>query len=280
MHALDINLLKHHLRNLFRLSLKVKMGGDGLSVPSVFKHHNIKPTELNQCKRLVVENNCGLLYELLGYHRSVLYVISSDLKIMGEAVVLGMKWILAKNIAHWNEEDPAVIALCAETNASGNDARANVGADIDDNPDTEHADAEVDHADGGDNNVDAAAAAKEAKLITALRIIITSIEEDKVVQIPDRVGITLSIMETICQLIDVDHTSITDVSKKALLARKLRDECERLDEDALSAIFREGSREPSVANREEEASNAKAIRNTVKAILACGAENDKWINLP
>ncbi|KAG5220365.1 STE/STE11/BCK1 protein [Salix suchowensis] len=197
---------------------------------------------------------------------------------MGEAVVLGTKWILAKNIARWNEEDPAVIAFCAETNASGNDAGADVGADVDDNPDTEHADAEVDHADGGDNDVDAAAAAKEAKLVTALRIIITSIEEDKVVQIPDRAGITLSIMETICQLVDVDHTSITDVSKKALLARKLRDEiatdsrtkCERLDEDALSAIFREGSREPSVANREEEASNAKAIRNAVKAILACG----------
>lgn len=101
MHALDINLLKHHLRNLFRLSLKVKVGGDGLSVPSVFKRYNVKPTDLNQCKRLVVENNRSLLYELLGYHRSVLYVISSDLKIMGEAVVLGTKWILAKNIARW-----------------------------------------------------------------------------------------------------------------------------------------------------------------------------------
>lgn len=56
--------------------------------------------------------------------------------------------------------------------------------------------------------------------------------------------------------------------------------CERLDEGALSATLREGSREPSVADREEEPSNAKAIRNTVKAILACGAENDKWMDLP
>ncbi|KAF4580345.1 hypothetical protein EYR38_003242 [Pleurotus pulmonarius] len=173
-----------------------------------------------------------------------------------------------------NEQDPAVIAFCAETNATGNDAGVDVDVDVDDDPEIEHADADVDHADGGDNDIDAAAAAKEAKLVTALRIIISSIEEDKVGQIADRAGITLHILETICQLVDVDHASIKDVSKKVLLARKLRDECERLDEDALSAILREGSREPSVADREEEPSNAKAIRNAVKAILACGAENE------
>lgn len=79
MHALDINILKGHLRHMFQID-PTRPGGD--ATPSVPLTHNkmhipkLARGQLVVCKRLIERNAPDLLYKLLEIHRAVLYVVS------------------------------------------------------------------------------------------------------------------------------------------------------------------------------------------------------------
>ncbi|KAG5222102.1 STE/STE11/BCK1 protein [Salix suchowensis] len=91
----------------------------------------------------------------------------------------------------------------------------------------------------------------------ALKIIETSIEQNRADEISQRAGITVPVFETICQLLDIDPTDIKEVTMKMLLAQGLRGE----SADEATNL------------------NIKAIRLAAKAIISCGADDDKWDGL-
>lgn len=106
MHTLDLNLLKHHIRNLFVINLD-KPGGDGTFLAEPYSY-TIRPTKddikgLDICAKLVTKNDPTLLLQLLDCHRRVLFLFCSQLSIVrdGSSVVVGNSWALANNIVNW-----------------------------------------------------------------------------------------------------------------------------------------------------------------------------------
>lgn len=106
MHALDLNLLSNHCRNLFRIDSKHN-GGNGAStvLPSA-PHQRISKkdeTLARKCVNLIESNPPNLEERLLSYHRKILYTVCFDNQIMreGSNVVIGTKRVLADNISVW-----------------------------------------------------------------------------------------------------------------------------------------------------------------------------------
>ncbi|KAJ8473733.1 hypothetical protein ONZ45_g16182 [Pleurotus djamor] len=115
MHTLDINLLKHHLRCLFRIDV-TKPGGDGLStspqrsIPDKFSIPKsvLAHKEPWKCKVLIANNPPDLLRKLCYFHRTVLFVFCSQFNIStgtGSAL-LGSRWVLAQLIHQWRTSGP------------------------------------------------------------------------------------------------------------------------------------------------------------------------------
>lgn len=107
MHALDLNLFQNHIRDYFGIDLS-KPGSDASSHPKRIITDKRVTTRgdkdlVQQCLTLIRLGGDTLLYRLLKYHRRVLYTICLDYRILGpgNTVVLGTRFILAKNIAHW-----------------------------------------------------------------------------------------------------------------------------------------------------------------------------------
>jgi len=104
MHALDLGLFQHHCRDLFQIDIKVE-GGDGFAAPRppVNKRliTGLKP--LQDCMEAICLNRSHLLYELLEFHRKVLFTICLDNEIRrGEGMaIIGTKWVLANQIYTW-----------------------------------------------------------------------------------------------------------------------------------------------------------------------------------
>jgi hypothetical protein len=104
MHALDLGLFQHHCRDLFQINIKVE-GGDGFATPRppVNKRQITGLKPLQDCVEAICSNRSHLLYELLDFHRKVLFTICLDNEIRwadGMAIV-GTKWILANQIYTW-----------------------------------------------------------------------------------------------------------------------------------------------------------------------------------
>jgi hypothetical protein len=109
MHTLDLNLFSNHCHTLFRIDL-AHPGGES-SPPndsfSTYTHASPQQTEdqksLDKCLGLINANSASLLYELLAFHRQVLYTICVDFSILGQdqKIVIGTRWILARNIYVW-----------------------------------------------------------------------------------------------------------------------------------------------------------------------------------
>ncbi|KDR77504.1 hypothetical protein GALMADRAFT_65801 [Galerina marginata CBS 339.88] len=104
MHALDLNNLQNHCRSVFQIDISVP-GGDGLSEVS---HQNqsigkelLKAHE--KCVQLIRRNDANLLDQLVVHPRSVLYktCVDNDILAPNHALVVGIKWVLAKNIVAW-----------------------------------------------------------------------------------------------------------------------------------------------------------------------------------
>lgn len=106
MHALDLGLFQHHIRELFGIDLGAE-GGDGSRVsqpPSATKvPKEIKDDDLAKCRSIIKENPPNLISELVAFHRKTLYLVCVELDIRGEqnSLVVGTRWVLAKNIFHW-----------------------------------------------------------------------------------------------------------------------------------------------------------------------------------
>jgi hypothetical protein len=107
MHTLDLNLLQNHCRTLFRIDLTV-LGGESappvVSDPSRNRPRRTRDQKLlNKCLQLIKVNPTSLLYQLLEFHRQVLYTVCIDYNILGAGhhLVVGTRWILARNIYTW-----------------------------------------------------------------------------------------------------------------------------------------------------------------------------------
>lgn len=106
MHAIDLNLLSNHCRNLFRIDSKHN-GGNGLSTiaPPISQQRITKKDETSarRCISLIESNPVDLVDKLLSYHRRILFTICLDNQIVmdGCNVVIGTKRVLADNISVW-----------------------------------------------------------------------------------------------------------------------------------------------------------------------------------
>jgi hypothetical protein len=112
MHSLDLNLMQNHIRNLFQIDLK-KDSGEALRAPTrdrvkrvVDDPNDIR--ELRRCQEKIFDNSPHLLYELLHYHRKILFSFCFDYDILqpGHELVVGTRWILAKNMYQWVSNTP------------------------------------------------------------------------------------------------------------------------------------------------------------------------------
>ncbi len=105
MHALDINLLKNHLRYMFQIDTSNPGGNATPIVPSVRDKMalNKRLTKtLTDCKKLVASKPPNLLFKLLELHRKVLYVFCMEMGVVGaNGEVLGTRWVLAQGIHRW-----------------------------------------------------------------------------------------------------------------------------------------------------------------------------------
>lgn len=108
MHALDLGLFQHHCRVLFGIDLS-HAGGDG-SRPHLAPREKkfIDDDSLIRCREIIKSNEPDMLSELLKKHRQTLYLICVELDIRGERnkVVIGTKWVLARNIVLWVGTSP------------------------------------------------------------------------------------------------------------------------------------------------------------------------------
>lgn len=107
MHALDLNLLANHCRNLFRIDVTVKVGGNGVSPPSVPASKRISSQkdigDARKALSLIRTNDHDLLDNLMKLSRKALYTICVDNNIVGNgrSVVIGTSWVLANDIVRW-----------------------------------------------------------------------------------------------------------------------------------------------------------------------------------
>ncbi|RXW15897.1 hypothetical protein EST38_g9952 [Candolleomyces aberdarensis] len=109
MHSLDLNLMQNHIRNLFQIDLK-NNAGEALRAPTQDRVKRVAKDpndirELRRCQEKIFDNPPHLLYELLHYRRKVLYSFCLDYEILdpGHQLVVGTRWILAKNIYQWRQ---------------------------------------------------------------------------------------------------------------------------------------------------------------------------------
>lgn len=107
MHALDLNLFQNHCRSIFQIDTTYP-GGDGTSDPPAHGGEKRLSTKehlrsLAICIDLIRANGPDLLMVLIQHPRLVLYTICVDNNIVGEghSIIVGTKWILAKNILSW-----------------------------------------------------------------------------------------------------------------------------------------------------------------------------------
>jgi hypothetical protein len=113
MHSLDLNLVKNHCRELFKIDIK-KPSGDASRTPApkVVKRLDADSdsneiSSLQRCQSVVFDNPKSLAYNLLGFHRSILYTFCLDYGItrLGgggpDETLVGTRWVLAKSIYHW-----------------------------------------------------------------------------------------------------------------------------------------------------------------------------------
>lgn len=103
MHALDLNLFQNHCRELFKIDVQ-HPGGDGsITHPIIFNKRSPDEKAMAKCLNKIRTNEPGLRFDLLQFHRKVLYTICLDLDIRGTGhkLVVGTKWILANNIHLW-----------------------------------------------------------------------------------------------------------------------------------------------------------------------------------
>ncbi|KAJ3525918.1 hypothetical protein NMY22_g10376 [Coprinellus aureogranulatus] len=112
MHSLDLNLLKHHVQDLFQIDLQ-RNGGGALRPPSLDRVKRVVAARaelraLERCQALIYDNPPFLLYELLRFHRKVLYSFCLDYNIRppGQNSVTGTRWILSKCIHEWRQQWP------------------------------------------------------------------------------------------------------------------------------------------------------------------------------
>lgn len=117
MHALDLNLFQHHIRTFFGINL-LKPGSDATYPPNRVVHDKrVTSSEdkkkVEDCLSLIRQGDNALLYKLLNYHRRVLYTICVDYDIRGPGnqLVVGTRWILAKNITRWVMWFPSLILM-------------------------------------------------------------------------------------------------------------------------------------------------------------------------
>jgi hypothetical protein len=119
MHSLDLNLVKNHCRELFKIDTK-KPSGDASRAPAMTAAKRLNSdsdssevSALERCQRLIFDNPPSLAYDLLGFHRSILYTFGLDysVKRVGgnlDDTLVGTRWVLAKYIYHW----VSIVALC------------------------------------------------------------------------------------------------------------------------------------------------------------------------
>ncbi|KAJ2921684.1 hypothetical protein H1R20_g15414, partial [Candolleomyces eurysporus] len=93
MHSLDLNLLKNHIRQLFQIDFKHK-SGDALREESNTRIKRVTSNKdeihnLKKCQQIIFENQPHLLYELLKFHRKVLYsfCLDYDIRMDGHQLV-------------------------------------------------------------------------------------------------------------------------------------------------------------------------------------------------
>jgi len=101
MHALDLNLLQNHCRNMFQIDIK-HPGGNGYTKVTSHKEMCITSKEhfqlLKKCMEIIEANLPDLQEALLDHPQCVLYTICIDNQILGDGhrVIMGTKWVLAK----------------------------------------------------------------------------------------------------------------------------------------------------------------------------------------
>ena len=103
MHALDLGLLHHHCREFFIVDPTVT-GGDGSTTERAFRHIAVPDQkDLDRCLGVIQKNEATMTFQLLSFNRAVLYKICTDYDIIGEGhtLVVGTKWVLARNIYQW-----------------------------------------------------------------------------------------------------------------------------------------------------------------------------------
>ncbi|RXW19244.1 hypothetical protein EST38_g6612 [Candolleomyces aberdarensis] len=119
MHSLDLNLVKNHCRVLFKIDTK-KPSGDASRTPAltVVKRLNADSdsselSSLERCQGVIFDNTRTLAYDLLGFHRSILYTFCLDYGInrlggSSDKTLVGTRWVLAKYIYRWRQEQENV----------------------------------------------------------------------------------------------------------------------------------------------------------------------------
>lgn len=120
MHALDLNLIQNHCRQLFQIDPK-HTGGDGtLVTPHRSGNHRVSSDQdirdHKRCVILIRKNEPDMVYRILQYSRIVLYTVcvDNDIKGFNHSVIVGTKWVLAQNIHHWvsSHNTQTLIVLC------------------------------------------------------------------------------------------------------------------------------------------------------------------------
>jgi hypothetical protein len=124
MHALDLNLFQNHVRNIFKINL-LKPGSDDEALPDPFANNNrvtssAEKASLKKCIKQVYENDQDLLYKLLSHERRVLYAFCVDNGVIGEGhkLVIGTRWILARNITLWVRYHGLLIGLSLQSDST------------------------------------------------------------------------------------------------------------------------------------------------------------------
>ncbi|KAJ3501861.1 hypothetical protein NLJ89_g9152 [Agrocybe chaxingu] len=114
MHALDLNLLQNHCRNLFQINPDKSGNVDAPIAPVATTDKRITTKQhlnaLKKCLKAIADKTGTiLLNELLLFPRRVLYTICVDNDIVGanHTSVVGIKWVLANNIVLWKQNFPA-----------------------------------------------------------------------------------------------------------------------------------------------------------------------------
>jgi len=103
MHALDLGLFHHHCRQFFIVDPTVT-GGDGSASEPTFRRTAVpKQEDLDRCLGVIQKNETAMSFELLSFNRAVLFRICTDYNIVGKGhtLVVGTKWVLARNIYQW-----------------------------------------------------------------------------------------------------------------------------------------------------------------------------------